>query len=136
MDSSSIELPGSEIESVTVKNGALTVRFSRAYIIKTMTGSVERTRWWQAGDLVFSNAEIEGSLPAGSMICAGGDVGENVYTYRDMIPIPLASRGRAWCKLRLAGHAPVIATADGVRLVLEAVSHYLEHIRPGSGSSS
>ncbi|CAK0774784.1 conserved hypothetical protein [Gammaproteobacteria bacterium] len=130
MDSSSIELPGSEIESITLNNGTLTVRFSRAYIIKTMTGSVERTRWWQPGILVFSNAEMEGSLPTGPFICAGGDVSENIYTYRDMIPIPLESRGRAGCKLRLAGFPNVVATATGIRLILEAVPRYIEHIRP------
>ena len=53
MDSSSIELPGSEIESIEYENGCLRVRFSRAFIVKTMTGSVERTRWWQNGELVF-----------------------------------------------------------------------------------
>ena len=53
MDSSSIELPGSEVESIQLEKDTLRVRFSRAYIIKTMTGSTERTRWWQAGDLVL-----------------------------------------------------------------------------------
>ncbi len=131
MDSSSIELPGSEIESVTLENGILTVRFSRAYLIKTMTGSAERTRWWQVGTLVFSDAEVDGTLPSGPVICAGGDVGENIYTYRDMIPIPLESCGRAWCKLHWVGTPDLRATASGVRLVLEAMPRYIEHLRPG-----
>ncbi len=36
------------------EEGKLKVRFSRAYIIKTMSGSEERTRWWQTGELVFA----------------------------------------------------------------------------------
>ena len=63
MDSSSIELAGSEIESVTLDGETVKVNFSRAIIIKTMTGSVEKTRWWQKGALVFEGARLEGELP-------------------------------------------------------------------------
>ena len=93
MDSTTIELPGSEIESISLKEGALIVRFSRAIIIKTMSDSEEQTRWWQAGELVFDDAELSGALPDCPCVCEGGDVGENVYTYRDMLPFPLDSRG-------------------------------------------
>jgi hypothetical protein len=131
MDSSNIELSGCEIESIRITEGDLRVRFSRAYIVKTMTGSVERTRWWQEGDLVITHAEPEGELPEGSFVCDGGDVVENVYTYRDMIPIPLNSRGRARCAIKLRGReAPLVASGDGVRLELEGVAKYIEHIRP------
>ena len=58
MDSTTIELPGSEIESITLEEGRLVVRFSRAYLVKTLSGSVERTRWWQAGELILSLIHI------------------------------------------------------------------------------
>ena len=130
MDSSSIQLKGSEIESIETEGSSLKVFFSRAIIIKTMTGSVEKTRWWQAGYLVFEDAERleQPELPA---ICAGGDVGENVYTYRDMIPVPLDSRGRAHCDLyfeNVEAHLKVEASA--VRLEMLDVPKYIEHIRP------
>ena len=80
MDSSSIELPGSEIESVTIDGDTVRVRFSRARIVKTMTGSMERTRWWQRGDLVMEDATLEGDVPDAPTVCAGGDVYDNVYT--------------------------------------------------------
>ena len=131
MDSSSIDLPGSEIESIELDNGVLRVRFSRAYIIKTMTGSVERTRWWQAGDLVMEGAEVEGELPRCPLVCAGGDVGENVYTSRDMIPLPLDSRGRTHCALSFEGSdQKLIANAQTVRLEMRDAPKYMEHIRP------
>jgi hypothetical protein len=100
VDSSSIELAGSQIDAINLEDGILRVSFSRAYISKTMTGSVERTRWYQAGELIIGGAELESDLPLGPLVCAGGDVGENVYTYRDMIPLPLQSRGRVHCDLR------------------------------------
>jgi hypothetical protein len=130
MDSTTIDLPGSEIESIRMEDGKLTVRFSRAYLIKTLSGSVERTRWWQAGALIFDAAQVQGALPECPCICAGGDVGENVYTYRDMLPVPLESKGRAHCALRFQDRAEqLVAQADGVRLEMEDRPHYLEHIR-------
>ena len=130
MDSTTIELPGSEIDSIRLEDGKLTVHFSRAYIIKTMSGSDEQTRWWQAGDLVFEDAELSGELPDCPCVCEGGDVGENVYTYRDMLPFPLDSHGRAHCLLRLKDRQePLQAVAAGVRLVMEDRPQYIEHVR-------
>ncbi len=130
MDSTTIELPGSEIESISLVEGTLSIRFSRANIIKTMSDSDELTRWWQAGDLVFQDAEVEGGLPECPCVCDGGDVGENVYTYRDMLSLPLESKGRAHCELKIKGQTePLKAVATGVKLVMEDRPHYIEHIR-------
>ncbi len=133
MDSTSIELLGSQISRVEVEGDTVRIRFEPAYLIKTMTGSVERTRWWQNGWLVFEDARLEddavlADLPAE---CAGGDVGENVFTYRDMLPVPLESAGRAHCALRLRGSDRLLSVQAGaVRLELEDVAKYIEHIRP------
>ena len=129
MDSSTIDLPGSEVESVQFEDGNLTIRFSRVIIIKTMSGSEERTRWWQSGTLIFEDAELESELPVCPCLCEGGDVGENVYTYRDMIPIPLESHGRARCDLKFKERQPLQAWAEGVRLVMDDRPRYIEHIR-------
>lgn len=132
MDSSTIELPGSRIQGVVVDGDLVRIRFEPAYIVKTLTGSPERTRWWQNGELVFAGAEIEGGLPPLPATCVGGDVGENVYTYRDMIPMPLGSRGHARCDLRVEGSdARIRVTAAAVELRMEDVAKYIEHVRPG-----
>jgi hypothetical protein len=131
MDSSIIELPGSLVESVEIDNGTLKVRFSKAYIVKTITGSAERTRWWQSGDLILEGAELETAVPSGPLVCEGGDVAENVYTYRDMIPIPLNSRGQTGCNLRFADTPePFVARGETIRLELEGTPKYIEHLRP------
>jgi len=130
MDSTTIDLPGSEIESIRLQDGRLIIRFSRAYLIKTLSGSEERTLWWQAGELIFEEAVLESEIPACPCLCAGGDVGENVYTYRDMIPLPLESRGRARCALKFEGRAELLqVSASGVRLAMEDRPHYIEHLR-------
>ena len=73
MEISSIELPGSEVESIGFEGEDLILRFSRAYIIKILSGTAERTKWWQAGDLVFEQAEVDGDLPKCPAVCSGGD---------------------------------------------------------------
>jgi len=133
MDSTSIDLVGSRITGVETDGDTVKVRFEPAYLIKTMTGSVERTRWWQNGSLVFTHARLEddailGDLPAD---CAGGDVSENIYTYRDMLTVPLESAGQASCKLAIKdSEHSLIVQGEGVRLELEDVPKYIEHIRP------
>ncbi|KOR29514.1 hypothetical protein TI04_08425 [Achromatium sp. WMS2] len=131
MDSSSIEIPGMEVSAITLEHNTLTLGFSRAYIIKTMRGSVERTKWWQAGALIFDNVEqINDNIPRGCLVCAGGDIIENVYTYRDMIPIPLESRGKTGCLLRFYNHDAILkASANSVKLELLDVAKYIAHIR-------
>jgi len=131
VDLTSIELPGSIIADIRVLDEEVRVRFEPAYLIKTMTGSDERTRWRQNIELVFENADLlEGGtidLPAA---CTGGDVGENIYTYRDMVPIPLESRGQAHCDLGVEGGSLRIRIqAEGVRLHREDMPRYIEHLR-------
>jgi hypothetical protein len=130
VDSSSIQLDGSEIESIEVEGSRVKIYFSRAIIIKTMTGSVEKTKWWQAGFLIFENAELieQADLPGK---CTGGDVGENIYTYRDMIPVPLESQGRAHCDLQIENSEKHLKVEAGaVKLEMLEVPKYIEHIRP------
>ena len=84
MDSTNIELPGSTVSAVSVDGDTIRIRFEPAYLIKTMTGSVERTRWRQNGSLLFEGAELDQNQPLPKLPanCTGGDVGENIYTYR------------------------------------------------------
>jgi hypothetical protein len=146
VDSSSIRLPGSEIAGASFADGTLRVRFSRAFILKTMTGSDEQTLWWQSGELVLDGAELLETLPAEvvdaaaavpedqSFECDGGDVEENVYTYRDMIPVPLTSRGHCGCDLGLRGITGRIrASGESIRLEMHETPHYIEHIRAQDG---
>ena len=132
MDSSSIDLKGCEIESIRLDGDRLDIQFGRAYLIKTMTGSAERTRWWQAGSLLIEGAEIVERPLEGALVCAGGDLEENIYTYRDMIPIPFESRGHIRCELHFQGGASrLLVTGTAARLALRDTPKYIEHLRPG-----
>ena len=130
MDHSHIELKGSQIASIIATDSAIGIVFSRALIIKRMTGSAERTRWWQAGTLVLEGVAAHSGLPPGPCHCAGGEIDENIYSYRDMIPIPFSSRGRIRCLLLLEGQdQPLVVEAGAVRLELDGVPKYIEHLR-------
>lgn len=132
MDSSSIELKGSEIEAIDYDGDRLEIRFARAYLVKSMTGSAERTRWWQAGSLVIEGAEVAERPPQGPLVCAGGDLDENIYTYRDMIPIPFESRGHIGCELYFEGtESRLRVTGTSARLTMLDIPKYIEHLRPG-----
>jgi len=135
MDTSSIALEGCRITEISREaDGSVRIRFEPAYIIRTMTGSVERTRWWQNGDLLFAEAEIDAWPEASTPLdCVGGEVRDNLYTYRNMVPIPLESHGSIGARLRFAqADARLELTAAGVRLLLDDVPKYIEHIRPNS----
>ena len=130
MDSASIELPGSELEAILLEDDCLRISFSRVIIIKTMTGSSERTRWWQTADLVMEGVEVEGDPPTGPLVCVGGDIDDNIFTYRDMIPLPLSSRGSVGCDLSFRdtpAHLKVMATA--IRMEIKGLPKYIEHLR-------
>ena len=131
MDSTTIELPGSHIVAVIQEGNEIRVEFAPAYLVKIMTGSVERTRWHQEGALVFEAANLDDETPLPSLPadCEGGDVGENIYTYRDMVPVPLTSQGHAHCVLRVKG-GEIRIDGEGVRLEMRDVPKYIEHIRP------
>ncbi|MBK1717443.1 hypothetical protein [Thiocystis violacea] len=137
MDSTNIDLNGSEIESITVAEGRLDIQFSRAYLVKTMTGSEERTRWWQAGSLMIDEVEMPSPLPEAPLVCAGGDLDENIYTYRDMIPVPFESRGHIRCELRFQGtDETLLAIGTSVRLTMRDTPKYIEHLRSGQAALS
>lgn len=130
MDANSIVLDGSVITAINQEGDTIRIRFEPAYIIRTMTGSVEQTRWYQTGELVFEGVSVsENCAPPLPATCKGGDVTENVYTYRDMVPVPLESRGRAGCDLVLANiEQHVVIEAAAVKLEMVDVPKYIEHV--------
>ena len=121
MESSTIELPGSEIAAVTQDGDTISIHFQRVIIIKSMTGAFERTRWWQAGELVFDKARFVDEQPVFPAVCSGGDVGEGVYTYRNMIPVPLQSHAASHCDLAFEEKVVLY------RVVQEALNNISKH---------
>lgn len=130
MDSISIDLLGSTVSQIVVLQNEVRLCFDPAYIVKTMTGSSERTRWYQQGAMVFIKGVVRQELPEFPCVCAGGDIRENIYTYRDMIPLPMNSQGTASCTLKIKNASKLISVSgEGVRLEMIEPAKYIEHIR-------
>jgi hypothetical protein len=80
----------------------------------------------------MEGAEAESQPRQGPLVCGGGDIEENVYTYRDMIPLPLESRGRTRCALEFRDtDEKLIVNGETIRLEMADVPKYIEHIRSG-----
>ncbi len=124
-----LELPGMQIQAITSENNQVTLMFSAANVVKSMDDAVEKTLWRQAGKLIVSQAELAGEIPALPAIVEHADINDNTYTQRDMIQIPLESRGRVGCELQFRDHAGhVVIWGEEIRLVLDDAAKYIRHI--------
>lgn len=131
METSTIDLVGSTISGVEQLGDEVKVHFSPAFIIKTMTGAQENTRWKQSGAIVFGNATLESSDITFPQTCTGGDVGENIYTYRDMVPLPLESRGHTHCNIKLQdSDTNIVISGETIHTEMIATPKYIEHFTP------
>jgi hypothetical protein len=71
--------------------------------------------------------------PGGPLRCEGGDIEDNIYTYRDLIPMPFDTRGSIRFLLRFAGVAdPLDVSGRAARLEMIDVPKYIEHLRDGA----
>jgi hypothetical protein len=84
--------------------------------------------------LIINGVEqIDGELPDGPGVCETADIDDNQYTYRNMIPIPLESRGRIRLELHIRDRAePLIISGETIALTLRDTPKYIEHIRPAA----
>jgi len=129
MEQNSIDLTTSKIANVETDDTTIRIIFEPAYILRTMTGAHEYSRWYQNGALVFEEAIlISEPIADFPVICGGGDITENIYTYRDMMPLPLDSHGQVGCSLKLTDSDKTIEIqATKVRAEMIANAKYIEH---------
>ena len=126
---SSIQLPGARLERIEHEIDSLTLYFSQLHLVQVMEDAFQDSLWTQAGKLVIRNVEIDGALPACPCELKGGDMTNNIYTYRDHAPLPIDWKGSVGCKFTLAGSGAVFS-ADGTAMRMEMIDHprYIRHI--------
>ena len=125
-----LSLPQAQVERVERDGDTVCIHLSEFFIYVSLSGSAERTQWRQAGVLVLDEAEVEGGLPVGPAVLAGGDVHDNTYTYRDLVPLPLDARGRVGCTLRIKGRdEPLVLQGTRLRLETLGERRYVAHVR-------
>jgi hypothetical protein len=126
---SSLQLPGARLERIEREVDTLTLHFSQVHLVQVMEDAFQDSLWKQAGKLVIRNVEIDGELPACPCEIQGGDMTNNIYTYRDHAPLPIDWNGSVGCKFTVAGSGAVFS-ADGTAMQMEMIDHprYIRHV--------
>lgn len=125
-----LSLPHAQVERIERDGDTVRIHMAEFFSYVSLSGSIDQTQWRQAGVLVLDDAEVEDGLPEGPVSLAGGDVHDNTYTYRDLVPLPLDARGRVGCTLRIEGRdEPLVLQGTRLRLETRGERRYVAHIR-------
>lgn len=126
---SSLQLPGARLERIERNIDDITLHFSLVHLVQVMEGAFQDSLWNQACDLVIRNVIIEGELPECPCEIQGGDMTNNIYTYRDHAPLPIDWKGSVGCKFTVAGSGAVFS-ADGTAMQMNMIDHprYIRHV--------
>ena len=125
-----LQLPGAQLASIEQDGDTFTLHFSRLELIQEMEGAFEDSLWTQAVDLVVRDATLEGTLPDCPCVIGGGDLSDNIYTYRNHAPLPIKWRGEVGCRLVPEGTDREF-TLRGTGMNSQQLDHprYIKHIK-------
>ena len=125
-----LQLPGAQLESIEQGEDEITLHFSHVQLVQEMENAIEDSLWTQAIDITIRGIELEGELPTSPCEVSGGDLTDNIFTYRDHAPLPINWRGSVSCKLNFAGHDTGF-TISGDLLKVDPIAHprYIKHIK-------
>jgi hypothetical protein len=125
-----LQVPGAQLESITQSDSGITLHFSQVQLLQEMEGATEDSLWTQAVNLTIRAIETEGELPKCPCIIKGGDLINNIFTYRDHAPLPIDWRGEVRCSFTVEGTDSSFAI-DGESMQLEqiALPRYIKHIK-------
>jgi hypothetical protein len=124
-----LQLPEARLESTDRNKDAITLRFSQVYLVQEMENAFEDSLWTQAVNLTIGDYSLDGELPACPCEISGGDITNNIYTYRDHAPLPINWRGDVRCTLKVAG-SDAVFSISGHTMQLEQLEtpRYIRHI--------
>jgi hypothetical protein len=127
-----LQLPEARLESIEHDADAITLRFSQVHLVQEMENAFEDSLWTQAVNLTVRDCSLEGELPDCPCEIGGGDITNNIYTYRDHAPLPINWRGDVRCSLKIAG-SDASFSISGTAMQLEQIEtpRYIRHIKKG-----
>ena len=125
-----LQIPGAQLDSIEQGDNEITLHFSQVQLLQEMEAAIEDSLWTQAVNLTIRDIEIEGELPECPCIIKGGDLVDNIFTYRDHAPLPINWRGEVRCKLTVADTGTTFSI-DGESMQLEQIDHprYIRHVK-------
>jgi hypothetical protein len=126
-----LQLPDALLESIDRDADAITLHFSEVQLVQEMENAFDDSLWTQAINLTIGgDCSLDGELPACPCEISGGDIVNNIYTYRDHAPLPINWRGDVRCTLKIAG-SDAVFSISGNTMQLEQLEtpRYLRHIK-------
>ena len=125
-----LQIPGAQLESIDQADNEITLHFSQVQLVQEMEGAIEDSLWTQAVNLTIREIEIEGELPECPCTIKGGDMIDNIFTYRDHAPLPINWRGEVRCTLTVEDTNTTFSI-DGESMQLEQIDspRYIKHIK-------
>ena len=125
-----LQIPGAQLESITQSDNEITLHFSQVHLLQEMEGAIEDSLWTQAVNLTISDIETEGEPPECPCVIKGGDLVNNIFTYRDHAPLPIVWRCEVRCTFTVEG-ADNRFTVNGQSMQLEQIGNprYIKHIK-------
>ena len=125
-----LQLPEARLESIDRDAGTITLRFSQVFLVQEMENAFDDSLWTQAVNLTISDYSLHGELPDCPCVISGGDITDNIYTYRDHAPLPINWRGDVRCTLKVAGsHAVFSINGNSMQLEQLETPRYIRHIK-------
>ena len=124
-----LQLRGAQLASIDQRGDTFILHFSMVELIQEMEGAFQDSLWTQAVTLTIDEGMLSGELPACPCEINGGDLVNNIFTYRDHAPLPIDWQGDVVCKLTPTGGSANFAIS-GTRLQVEQIDNprYLKHI--------
>jgi len=125
-----LQLPGAQLASIDQGDNEITLHFSQVQLVQEMENAIEDSLWTQAIDLTIKEIELEGELPACPCEIKGGDLIDNIFTYRDHAPLPINWQGEVSCKLTVASHDTAF-TILGATINVNQIDNprYIKHVK-------
>ncbi|MEN8206115.1 MAG: hypothetical protein ABFS24_08880 [Pseudomonadota bacterium] len=125
-----LQLPGAQLAGIEQGKDEITLHFSQVQLVQEMENAIEDSLWTQAIDLTIKGIELEGELPACPCEITGGDLIDNIFTYRDHAPLPINWHGEVCCKLIVAGNGTGFTIA-GESLTVNRIDNprYIKHVK-------
>lgn len=125
-----LQIPGAQLESIDQDDSKITLHFSKVQLIQEMEGTIEDSLWTQAIDLTIKDIELEGDLPECPCEITGGDMIDNIYTYRDHAPLPINWIGEVSCTFKTGGSGSRFSI-NGQAMQLEQLGNprYIKHVK-------
>jgi len=97
---------------------------------RSTENAFEDSLWTQAVNITVRNYSLDGELPACPCEISGGDITNNIYTYRDHAPLPINWRGDVRCSLKVAGSdAAFSISGDTMQLEQIETPRYIRHVK-------